>query len=95
MRNSHLLLTRLPLSTQKRTKTTIKVLNIDENGEKAKTHLQRVSTSIPKKKKKTSLTSSAFIIEKRAIILIGVLKKKNKSQKTRNGLGDLHAGDYS
>lgn len=39
--------------------------------------------------------SSASIEGRRAIIPIGVLKRGNKSQKTSDGLDNLHAGNCS
>ena len=38
---------------------------------------------------------NVFTIEKRAITLTNILKKRNKSQKTSNNLSDLHASDCS
>lgn len=95
VRNSHLLLNKLFPPIQKRIKTTIKALDVDEDGDKVKNHLQRVSMSLQRRKKETFPKSIAFTMGKRAIMRIGVLKKENKSQKTSDGLGDLHAGDCS
>ena len=58
---------------QKRTKTINKIFDVDESGDRAKSLLQQVLTSLPKKKKKTSLKLNAFTIEKRAITLISIL----------------------
>ena len=79
MRNNHLLLTRLPLPIQGKTKTIAKVLDVDEDMDKAKTHLQQVSMSLPKRKKETSPKSSASIIEKKTIIPKYVQKRGNRS----------------
>ena len=91
--HSHLLLSRLPPPTQKRTKTTAETLSMDRD--EVKTYLQWVSTSLQRKKKETFPKSIASIIEKRAIMPISVLKRGNKSQKTSNNLGDLYANDHS
>ena len=90
--NSHFSLNRLFPPTQKRTKTTMETLSVD--GDKAKTHLQLVSTLLQRRKKKASPKSIASIVEKKAIMPIYVLKKGNKSQKTSDGLGNLHTNDY-
>lgn len=68
---------------------------MDEYGDEAKTHLQRVLTSLLKRKKKTSPKSNASIIGRRAIMPIGIFKKENRNQKTNDNLGNLYAGDCS
>ena len=87
--NKHLPLSRLPLPTQRR--TTMEALGMERD--KAKTHLQQ--TSIPsQRRKKTSPKLSASTAGKKAISPTGVLKRKNKSQKTNIGLGDFHVNDW-
>ena len=95
MGNSHLLLTRLPLPTKKRTKNTMKIFGVDNNKNEAKTHLQWVPTSLLKKKKEISPKLNASTVRKKAIILAAILRRGNKSQKTSSSLGDLPADNYS
>ena len=73
----------------------MEVFSVDENRDKAKTHLQQMLTSLPKSKKKTSLNSNTSTIEKRTIMLTNILRKRNKSQKTSKNLGNLHVSDCS
>ena len=75
--NSHLSSTKFLPPTKKRTKTIKKVFNVDKDKNKTKTPLQQVLTLLPRKKKKTSPTST---IGERAITQINVLKKRNRSQ---------------
>ena len=71
----------------------MEVLGVDNNMDKAKTHLRQVPTSILKRKKETSLKLSASTAGKRAIMLTGGFKKENISQKTSDGLGNFYASD--
>ena len=73
----------------------MEVLGIDEDGDEAKTHLWRVPMSLPRKKKEISPKSSASITGKRAIMPTGILKRRNKSQKTSDSLRNLYANNYS
>ena len=90
MRKSYLPFTRFFLLTKRKTKITIKILAVDENGDEAKTHLQWVSISFSKKKKKISPKLSIFTTGRKAIIPTGVLKR-GKNQKTNNGFGNFHS----
>ena len=91
MGNNHLPLIRSPPPTQKKTKT--EIFGVDKNGDKAKTHLQQVSTSLWRRKKETSSKSIAFIVGRRAIMPTSVLRRGNKIQKTSIGLGELYVND--
>ena len=67
---------------------------MDKDGAKAKIHLWRLLTSLPRRKNETYPKSSTTI-EKKAIMLISVFKRGKKSQKTSDGLGNFHANNYS
>lgn len=94
MGNSYLLFTRFFPPTKKKTKITTEVFSIDEDGDEAKTHLQRVLTLISKKKKKISPKLSAFTIKRRVIMPTDILRK-GKCQKTNDGFKNLYTGNYS
>ena len=81
--------------TQRKTKTTTEIFNVDKNRDKTKTSLQQVWTSFPKKKKEISPKLSASTIGKKAIMPTDILQKKDKSQKTADNFGNLYAGDCS
>ena len=66
---------------------------MDKDEDEAKTHLQWVSTSLSRKKKEISSMSSALTIGKRTIMPIGIFKRRNRSQKTSGGLGNLYVSD--
>lgn len=93
--NNHLLLTRFSPSIWKRTKTTTEIFDVDKDRDKANTHLQRMSISLPKRKKETFLKSSAFTIGGKAIMPTNILKRGKKSQKTSDGHSYLYADNCS
>ena len=66
---------------------------MDENILKAKTFLQQILTSLSKKNKRTFFTLNVFFCQKKTITQINILKKRTKSPKTGNGLGNLYVGD--
>ena len=75
--NSHLLLTRLPPPSQRKTKT--KVFDVDKDGNKAKVYLQRVLMSLPRRKKESSPKSIAPTTERRVIMPTIVRRRRNRS----------------
>ena len=86
--NTHLPLSKLPPPTQRRTSAEALGIERDE----AKTHLQRASMP-PQRRKKTSSKLTTSTTGRKAIMPTGVLKKRNKSQKTSIHLGNLHIND--
>ena len=62
--------------------------------DEAKTHLRWVPMSLLRKKK-ISTKLSASTVERKAIMLTSVLRKRSKSQKTSSGLGNFYVGDCS
>ena len=93
--NNHLPLSRLPLPTRRRTRTTKEVLGtvVDGDGDEAKTPLRQVSTLLPRRKKKISPMSNASTAEGRAILPTSVLRKGTRSQKTSGSLGNLYVDE--
>ena len=59
----------------------------------AETHLRRASMP-SRRRKKTSPKVSASTAGRRAILLTGALKRRNRSQKTSISLGNLHVNDW-
>ena len=90
--NSHFLLSKFPPPTPKKIKITAEALGMEDI--EAKTHLQRVSTLLQRRKKEISPQSIASTIEKRAIMPIGILRRRKNSKKTSIGLGNLHVNDW-
>ena len=88
VRNRHFPLSRLLPLTHRR--TTTEALGIA--GDEAKTHLRWALTP-SQRSKKTSSKLSASTVGRRAILPISILKRRNKSQKTSIGLGNLHVND--
>ena len=87
--NRHLPLSRPSPPTRKR--TTAEALGVE--GDEAKTHLRRASMP-SQRRRKTSPKLSASTAGRRAILPTGALKRRNRSQKTSIGLGDLHVDDW-
>ena len=99
VKNSLLLLSKLP-PTQRRTKTTNEVPGTTEN-ERDKvvipTPLPRVLISFPRRMEKTGICPrlNALTIIGKDITPRSIIRIRKRGQKTRDGLGNLHAGDCS
>ena len=91
--NSHLLLSKLPLPTQRKIKTNNEIPGVVENRDKVATPILQVSILFLRGKKRILPKSNAIPAIRKGIMPTYIFKIRKRSQKTSVSLGNLHA-DY-
>lgn len=93
IKNNNFLSIRIKPTKKIRTNQKVFGIMVNQNKDKAKTLLQKVLISLPKRKKKISFILNTFILLKKAIILTSVFRKVTKSQIASVSLGNFHTSD--